>query len=130
MNAKIALIAVLTDDVPTLVQFYQEVLEFEIKTQHGDYVEFHNEGVRFAICSRAIMFEATGHTTFNESKSGQLFSLAFPCSTVEEVDKTYDKIIARGAIPIKKPSTMPWNQRTGFFADPAGNIHEVFSDLP
>nr|MBC8549829.1 VOC family protein [Candidatus Brocadiales bacterium] len=61
---------------------------------------------------------------------GQLFSLAFPCSTVEEVDKTYDKIIARGAIPIKKPSTMPWNQRTGFFADPAGNIHEVFSDLP
>lgn len=130
MNGKIALITVLTDDVPALVQFYQEVLEFEIKTQHGDYVEFHNEGVRFAICSRAIMFEATGHTTFNESKSGQLFSLAFPCSTVEEVDKTYDKIIARGAIPIKKPSTMPWNQRTGFFADPAGNIHEVFSDLP
>ena len=59
MNGKIALIAVLTDDVPALVQFYQEVLEFETTTEHGDYVEFHNEGVRFAICSRAIMFEAT-----------------------------------------------------------------------
>jgi lactoylglutathione lyase len=129
MNGKIALIAVLTDDVPALVRFYQEVLEFEAKTEHGDYVEFHNEGVRFAICSRAIMFEATSHPTFNESKSGQLFSLAFPCSMVAEVDKTYDRVIAKGAIPIKKPSTMPWNQRTGFFADPEGNIHEVFADL-
>jgi hypothetical protein len=35
-----------------------------------------------------------------------------------------------GAIPIKKPSYMPWNQRTGFFADPDGNVHEVFADLP
>ncbi len=130
MNGIIALITVLTNDVPALVQFYQEVLEFDVKTQHGYYVEFHNEGVRFAICSRAIMFEATSHPTYNESKNGQLFSLAFPCSTVEEVDKTYDRIIARGAIPIKKTSTMPWNQRTGFFADPEGNIHEVFSDLP
>jgi uncharacterized glyoxalase superfamily protein PhnB len=130
MNEKIALITVLTDNVPVLVKFYQDVLGFEIKTQHGDYIEFHNKGVRFAICSRSIMYEATGHPTYNESKSGQLFSLAFPCSTVEEVDKTYDKIIAKGAIPIKKPSYMPWNQRTGFFADPEGNIHAVFADLP
>jgi len=130
MNGKIALITVLTDNVPTLVQFYQDVLGFEVKTQHGDYVEFHNDGVRFAICSRAIMFEATDHQSYNESKGGQLFSLAFPCNTVEEVDKTYDKIIERGALPIKSPSNMPWNQRTGFFADPEGNIHEVFADLP
>lgn len=129
MNGKIALITVLTDNVPALVQFYQDVLGFQVKTQHGDYVEFHNEGVRFAICSRAIMSEATGHPSYNESKSGKLFSLEFPFNTVEEVDENHDKIIERGAIPIKKPSTMPWNQRTGFFADPEGNIHEVFADL-
>jgi catechol 2,3-dioxygenase-like lactoylglutathione lyase family enzyme len=41
MNGKIALITVLTDNVPTLVQFYQDVLGFEVKTQNGDYVEFH-----------------------------------------------------------------------------------------
>ncbi len=130
MNGKIALITVLTDNVPTLVQFYQNVLGFEVKTQNGDYVEFHKEDVRFAICSRAIMFEATSHSSYNESNGGQLFSLAFPCNTVEDVDKTYDKIIEMGAIPIKKPSFMPWNQRTGFFADPEGNVHEVFADLP
>ncbi len=104
MNGKIALITVLTDNVPTLVQFYQNVLGFEVKTQNGDYVEFHNESVRFAVCSRTIMSEATSRSLYNESKRGQLFSLAFPCNTVEEVDKTYDKIIEMGAIPIKKPS--------------------------
>ena len=41
MNGKIALITVLTDNVPTLVQFYKDVLGFEVKTQNGDYVEFH-----------------------------------------------------------------------------------------
>jgi len=25
---------------------------------------------------------------------------------------------------------MPWNQRTAFIADPDGNIHEIFADLP
>jgi lactoylglutathione lyase len=69
MNGKIALITVLTDNVPTLVQFYQDVLGFEVKSQNGDYVEFHNEDVRFAVCSRTIMSEATSHSLYNESKS-------------------------------------------------------------
>ena len=130
MNGKIALITILTDNVPPLVQFYQDVLGFKVKTQNGDYVEFHNQDVRFAICSRAVMYEATGHSSYKEAQRGQLFGLAFPCNTVEEVDRTYDKIIEMGAIPIKNPSYMPWNQRTGFFADPEGNVHEVFADLP
>ena len=30
---------------------------------------------------------------------------------------------------IKEPQNMPWNQRTALFADPDGNIHEIFAGI-
>jgi len=34
-----------------------------------------------------------------------------------------------GAREVHKPEDMPWNQRTALFADPDGNIHEIFADI-
>lgn len=130
MKGKIALITILTGNVPALLQFYRDVLGFQAKGDMGEYVEFESEGVRFAICSRSIMEGATKHPSYKEPKSGQSFELAFPLDTPEEVDKAYADIVAKGATPIQAPTTMPWGQRTAFFADPDGNIHELFADLP
>jgi catechol 2,3-dioxygenase-like lactoylglutathione lyase family enzyme len=130
MEGKIALITVLTNDVPTLLQFYRDLLRFRVKEDHGDYVELESEGVRFALCARSIMKEATGHRSYEEPKGGQAFELAFPLEKPGDVDKAYADITAKGATPIKAPDTMPWGQRTAFFADPDGNIHELFAYLP
>lgn len=96
----------------------------------GQYVEFKSEGVRFSVCARSIMKEGTGHPAYSENRSGQSFELAFPLETPAEVDQTYMEVIAHGATPVKGPANMPWGQRTAFFADPDGNIHELFADLP
>lgn len=130
MQAKIALITLLTDYVPGMVAFYRDVLEFPVKLDMGAYVEMENEGVRFAICDRMIMQKATGHESYQTGASGQAVELAFPCPTPEEVDAAYERIIAGGAKPVKAPDSTPWGQRTAFFADPEGYIHELFSDLP
>lgn len=130
MKAKIALITILTDDVPKLARFYQEVLGFSTKSDLGQYIELECEGVRFAICSRTIMEEATGHASYSTPHSGQSFELAFPLETPEAIDQAYLEITDKGAEPIKPPANMPWGQRTAFFADPDGNIHELFADLP
>ena len=129
MNAQIALITILTDDVPRLVFFYRSALGFEVLQDMGQYVELVNPGVRFAICARSVMESATGDPGFKQSRSGQTFELAFPLPSVAELDQAYADIIANGANPIQSPSNMPWNQRTAFFADPDGNIHELFTDL-
>lgn len=129
MKAKISLISVLTNDVPKMTEFYRDVLGFKTKSESPNYVEFESEGVRFAVCSRKIMVDITGgHGSFKEECNGQSFELAFPCESAEDVQKTYDELISKGAIAIKKPSTMPWGQTTAFFADPEGNIHEIFAD--
>jgi len=130
MNGKIALIGVLADDVPALRDFYGDVLGFEVQQDLGSYVEFHSPGVRFALCTRAVMAEATGHASFQDRRRGQCFELAFPVDAPEDVDRTYDAIVDRGAAPVKGPADMPWGQRAAFFADPEGNVHELFAELP
>ena len=129
MKARIALVTVLTNDVPKMKRFYQEALGFTIKSEMDGYVELENEGVRFSICTRQVMADITGgHASFNAEKTGQAFELAFPCDSPEDVERSYHDIVAKGAIPIKAPATMPWGQTTAFFADPEGNIHEIFTD--
>ena len=128
MKGKISLITILTIDVERMLEFYNTVLGFNISTQSGEYVELENEGVRFAICSRKVMFNFTNHQQFNDIPTGQRFELAFPLASKAEVDRTYSEIVKKGAVPIKEPSDMPWGQRTAFFADPDGNVHELFSD--
>jgi catechol 2,3-dioxygenase-like lactoylglutathione lyase family enzyme len=128
MKPQISLITILTNRVPKMTEFYRDVLGFKTESKSEDYVEFETRGVRFAICNRKIMFDATGHETFKEDIKGQSFELAFPCNSAEEVAKTYTEIIAKGAVPVKEPTKMPWGQTTAFFADPDGNIHEIFTD--
>ncbi len=130
MKRGIALITILTDNVPGLVTFYRDVLGFQVKRDMGEYVEFENEGVRFSICARSIMERATGNSGYREPRGGQAFELAFPLQAPEEVDKSYADIVAKGARAVQPPATMPWGQRTAYFADPDGNIHELFADLP
>jgi lactoylglutathione lyase len=129
MNGQIALITILTDDVKQMVKFYQEALGFKIHEDLNQYVELINPGVRFAICARSIMEGATGSAVYHHPRSGQSFELAFPLASATEVDQVYMDIIEKGATPIHPPADMPWKQRTAFFADPEGNIHELFANL-
>jgi catechol 2,3-dioxygenase-like lactoylglutathione lyase family enzyme len=130
MKAEIALITILTDDTPRLAAFYRDVMGFQVKQDLGGYVEFESTGVRFSVCTHQIMAEATGHASFGEARAGQAFELAFPCETHQDVDESYARVMAGGAAPVHAPANMPWGQRTAFFADPDGNIHELFADLP
>lgn len=126
----ISLITILTDDVPRLVAFYRDALGFAPKQDMGSFVEFESEGVRFAICARSILLEASGHASYSEARRGHAFELAFPCASPADVDRAYADILTKGATPVHAPGDMPWGQRTAMFADPDGNIHELFADLP
>lgn len=129
LAGQIDLITVLTDDMQGMVRFYQNILGMTPKQDAGEYVEFEHQGVRFAICARSTMENATQHTSFRTPHSGQAFELAFPVPRAEDVDTAYIDLLARGAAPVCQPADMPWGQRTAFFADPEGNIHEIFAPL-
>lgn len=127
MKAEINLITIWTNNIEKMRNFYNKVLGFNIKNDLGSYVEFENNGVRFAICMREVMH---GYSNEYEKQAfGQSFELAFPCEDPSDVDKSFNHLISMGAISIHEPQNMPWNQRTALFADPDGNIHEIFSEI-
>lgn len=127
MKPVINLITIWTDDISKMKTFYNEVLGFKIKNDLGNYVEFENNGVRFAICLRNVMYDYSSEYT--KKTVGQGFELAFPCESPDDVDKTFNRLIDMGATPIHEPQNMPWDQRTALFADHDGNIHEIFAEL-
>jgi len=108
-----------------MTRLYRDALGFPIEQDHGEYVEFQSPGVRFALCARHILADCTQHPSYGEPRRGQSFELAFPLATPAEVDAMF----AGGAAPVQAPANMPWGQRTAFFADPDGNIHEIFAGL-
>jgi catechol 2,3-dioxygenase-like lactoylglutathione lyase family enzyme len=130
LKGRIGLVTILTDDVPSMKSFYRDILGFEVKEDLGNYVEFVNEGVRFSVCTREVMHEGTDHPSYEETRTGQAFEMAFPLDTSEEVDRAYEEIVSKGATPVKGPMMMPWGRMTAFFADPEGNIHELYSLKP
>jgi len=127
MEAKISLITIWTDRIELMKNFYNSVLGFKIINDLGTYVEFKNEGVRFAICQREVMYDYS--KDYRKRCNGQAFELAFPCSSPEEVDAAYKEMTAKGANPVHPPEDMPWEQRTALFSDPDGNIHEIFAEI-
>ncbi|GAB4478928.1 MAG: VOC family protein [Anaerolineae bacterium] len=129
MKAQIDLLTIWTDDTPRMAAFYRDALGFAIKLDMGGYVEFEHEGVRFAVCARSVMV-GMGFEGFGQGAQGQTVELAFRCATPDEVDREYAALIAKGAAAVQEPGDMPWGQRTAFFADPDGNVHELFADLP
>jgi lactoylglutathione lyase len=123
----ISLVTIWTDNIEEMKLFYNQVLGFEIINDLGDYVEFKNEGVRFAICLRCVMYDYS--KVYKIKSVGQGFELAFPCENKKELDESFETIIEKGATSIHLPENMPWNQRTALFSDPDGNIHELFCEL-
>jgi lactoylglutathione lyase len=130
MKPILDLISIVTSQSKAMKHFYTDTLGFKIMLDLENYCEFENQGVRFAITTHKVMSDATQHPSFSKKREGQSFELAFKVPTSEEVDDVYQEWVRKGAQPIQEPETMPWNQRTAFFADPDGNIHEIFADLP
>lgn len=127
MKPEINLITIWTDEIDRMRNFYSNVLGFKIKNDLGNYVEFENNGARFAICLRNVMYDYSSE--YRKQAAGQSFELAFPCDSPSDVDKSFKQLIESGATSVQGPQNMPWNQRTALFADPDGNIHEIFAEI-
>lgn len=127
MKFSINLLTIWTDNFKVMKDFYSGVLGFIILEELENYVEFENEGVRFAICGRKVMEDLS--IEYKKRADGQVFELAFECENTDKLDKEFDNLLDKGVEIVREPTAMPWGQKTAFFKDPDGNIHEIFSQI-
>lgn len=116
-------------DMTKMIQFYRDVLGFEIK-------ESEDTANVYLIIKDETLFMLYGRKDFEKMTSRKYeyimglnghFDIALYVDTYDEVDKTFAKVVSNGAVPVLKPATEPWGQRTCYIADPEGNLIEIGS---
>jgi len=115
-------------DMPTMIRFYKEVLGFEIKeSEDTNNVYLAKDGTLFLFYGRHD-FEKMTDKSFNYASGvNGHFEVALGVDSYEQVDKTFNEVIKKGAKGILAPTTEPWGQRTCYIADPEGNLIEIGS---
>ena len=117
------------DDMEKMVNFYRDVLGFEIQWEKGgNNVFLVKDGVTFLLFGKKD-FEKMTSRSFSYIKGGQNghFEIALSVPTFADVDKEYERVCRMGAVSAMPPTTEEWGQRTCYIADPEGNLIEIGS---
>jgi lactoylglutathione lyase len=128
MGTKLDMIGIFVNDLPTMVEFYRDVLGFEIDWDgNGPYAEFKHEGIRFSMFERAQLPDLLGQPPTFPSGLNGTFELAIDLPASADVDVEFARVVQAGARPIYDPRDEPWGMRSSMVADPEGNIIEIGS---
>ena len=112
---------IVTNDVPGLTRFYQEVTGM---TPKGDdiYVEFRAPALTLAISSQKVLERyGTGETAPASNRS---MILDFEVTDVDQERKRLAGIVGKFVL---EPTTQPWGNRSMLFRDPDGNLINMFA---
>lgn len=128
MGTRLDMIGIFVNDLPKMVEFYRDVLGFEIDWEgSGPYAEFKHEGIRFSMFERAQLPDLLGQAPTFPSGLNGTFELAIDLPASADVDRDFERVVRAGARPIYDPRDEPWGMRSSMVADPEGNIIEIGS---
>jgi catechol 2,3-dioxygenase-like lactoylglutathione lyase family enzyme len=119
---RLDLVTLLVRDVAASRRYYRDVLGLSVIKDKDGYVELESGGVRLALYSRVALAKLL---SVPEEKLGPI-DLSFH---VEDADRAFSELVARGAEPLVTPRTMPWGHRLAFLRDPEGNLIEVVARM-
>lgn len=115
-------------DMATMIQFYKDVLGFEIKEDmNTSNVYLVKDGTLFLLYGRRDFEKMTNHKFDYADRINGHYEIALSVENYAEVDKTFDEVVTKGAVPVMEPTTAEWGQRTCYVADPEGNLIEIGS---
>jgi catechol 2,3-dioxygenase-like lactoylglutathione lyase family enzyme len=121
MHMKFAHARIVTQDVPSLVRFYQELTGM---TPVGDdrYTELHGAQLSLAISSqRMIELHSAGAARACANRS---MILDFEVGNVDRERARLQGLVDKFVL---EPTAQPWGNRSMLFRDPDGNLINFFS---
>jgi len=121
-------IGIFVENMKTMVEFYRDVLEFEIEWDgKAPNVLLKKDETLFMFYGRNDFEEMTSRKYSYASGINGHFEIALSAKNFADVDEMYQTVISKGVTSIMEPKTEPWGQRTCFIADPEGNLVEIGS---
>jgi predicted enzyme related to lactoylglutathione lyase len=110
-----------TDDVAGLAAFYARLVEVPVALNEY-YVEVPAGAMSVGFSRRRF----TEYREDTASPAGARDQVVLDFLT-PDVDAQCQRIVALGAGLVMAPATQPWGNRCAIFADPGGNLINVFS---
>jgi catechol 2,3-dioxygenase-like lactoylglutathione lyase family enzyme len=114
-------------DLDACAAFYRDVVGLEstfsddvscaFRLGEQDFVLLHVSAAVEMISEEAVMPGVQG---------GQRVLL---CAEFKQIDAAYEALVAKGLTFIKPPIDQAWGRRTAYFADPEGNLWEMYQHL-
>ena len=127
MAVKLGAVGLFVNDLKVMVDFYKNVIGFEIDWDGGPYAEFRNDGIRFMMYGRKDFEGIVGKKLdYNKGLNGT-FELAIDLPYFADVDREFERMTGLGAAPVYYPKDEPWGMRSSYIADPDGNLIEIGS---
>ena len=121
MKRRFRSICLITQDVPKLRDFYQNV--FQVQTKASDtFVAFEPVGVPLTLFHTEGMEQMAPGSMQGAGTGGSVLEFE-----VEDVDEEYARLLELNVPIVKPPTTQPWGLRSVWFRDPDGNIVNFFA---
>ena len=114
---------VLCDDLETMKAFYRDLFAFPVASETETGLTFRAGGVLLSLRKRTRYYDGSGVRA--ELPGVQLAFLVSP----DEVDLCYNQLVAKGVKILEPPTDQPRGHRTVYFADPEGNMLEIYAEI-
>jgi catechol 2,3-dioxygenase-like lactoylglutathione lyase family enzyme len=114
---------ILCDDIGRMKAFYRDLLPFAVDSESDTSLSLRAGGVQLGLRQRTRQYDGVGAR--QESPGIQLAFRVEP----EQVDQCHELLIAAGVTILEPPTDQPRGHRTVYFADPEGNVLEVYAEI-
>ena len=114
---------ILCEDLPRMKEFYRDLFAFEVDSESDTGLALRAGSVLMALRKRTRGYDGSGVRA--DLPGVQLAFLVAP----DEVETCYQQLLAKGVTILEPPTDQPRGHRTVYFADPEGNMLEVYAEI-
>lgn len=111
-------------DLPKMRGFY-EALGWESRSDGDEWARFHTGGATLALYPLGALAGEANTTPLEGNETFPGFTCAVSVESADKVDAAIEAVREAGGRVLAEPVAREWGGRSGYFADPEGNVWEV-----
>lgn len=128
MFNKISAAVIFVKDLARCEAFYRDTLGLQVVDRNPGFVAFKMSDQDFALSELSDAAQWISEDAVQPHATGAHRVLL--CAEIDNVDKAYADLKAKGVNCIRPPEDQHYGLRTAYFADPEGNIWQIGHQIP